>query len=160
MRNTGSSGSWCHGTRKMRILCPIENKVSQVISDIKERTDAQKSARSVCRQQLFLSGFLLVFRCICREMGFIFIQHSADHSFINEDWFRCSRRREDQFGPGIGFSFRNSRTHTMGAVWKRMSRSFVVHDPGEGDTHADNRNKYHSLIEEQWKEQWKNQEIL
>ena len=74
----------------MRILCPIENKVSQVISDIKERTDAQKSARSVCRQQLFLSGFLLVFRCICREMGFIFIQHSADHSLINEDWFRCS----------------------------------------------------------------------
>lgn len=35
----------------MRILCPIENKVSQaadqVTSDIKERTDAQKSARSV-----------------------------------------------------------------------------------------------------------------
>ena len=43
----------------------------------------------------------------------------------------------------------------MGAVWKRMSWSFVVHDPGEGDTPADNRNKYHSLIKEQWKERWK-----
>lgn len=107
----------CHGTRKMRILCPIENKVSQaadqVISDIKERTDAQKSARSVCRLQLFLSGFLLAFRCICRERGFIFIQHSADHSLINEDWFRCSQRHEDQFGTGIGFPFRNSRTYAL-----------------------------------------------
>ena len=29
----------------------------------------------------------------------------------------------------------------MGVVWKRVSRSFVIHDPGEGDASADDGGK-------------------
>ena len=74
-------------------------------------------------------------------MGLEFIQHIADHAFIDQDRFRRSRRREDQFGAGIGFPFRYGRTDTVGIVWKRTPRSFVVHDPGEGDASADDRGK-------------------
>ena len=35
-------------------------------------------------------------------MGFIFVQHTADHTLI------------DQFGTGIGLPFRYSRTYTVG----------------------------------------------
>ena len=69
-------------------------------------------------------------------MGLVFIQHTADHAFIDQDRLRRSRRREDQFGAGIGFSFRYGRTDTVGVIWKRVSRSFVVHDPGKSNASA------------------------
>ena len=63
--------------------------------------------------RLFISGFFPAFRCIRREMGLVFVQHTADHTFIDQDRLRCSRRREDQFGAGIGFPFRYGRTDTL-----------------------------------------------
>ena len=71
-------------------------------------------------------------------MGLVFVQHVADHTFIDQDRLRRSRGREDQFGAGIGLPFRYGRTDTVGVIWKRVSRSFVVHDPGQGDASADN----------------------
>ena len=46
-------------------------------------------------------------------MGLVFVQHTADHTFIDQDRLRRSRGREDQFGAGIGLPFRYGRTDTM-----------------------------------------------
>ena len=70
-------------------------------------------------------------------MGLVFVQYTADYAFIDQYRFRRSRRREDQFGAGIGFPIRYGRTDTVGVIWKRASRSFIVHDSGEGDASAD-----------------------
>lgn len=66
---------------------------------------------------------------------------STNRIFIDQERLRCSRGREDQLGTRIGLSFRYSMTHTMGIVLKRTSRSFAVHDPGEGNTSADEHGK-------------------
>ena len=71
-------------------------------------------------------------------MGFVFVQHVADHTFIDQDRFRGGRRCEDQFSTRVGFSFRNSRTDTAGVIGEGTAWSFVVHDPGQGDASADN----------------------
>ena len=89
-------------------------------------------------------------------MGFVLIQHIADHTFVDQNRFRSGRRREDQLSARVGFPFRHGGADTSGVIGEGTSRSLVVHDSGQGDTPADNRNKYHSLMEEQWKEQWKN----
>lgn len=70
-------------------------------------------------------------------MGLVFVQHIADHPLIDQDRLRRSRGCEDQFGTGIGIPFRYGRTDTVGVVWKRTPRSFVIHDPDEGNASAD-----------------------
>ena len=69
-------------------------------------------------------------------MGLVFVQHVADHTFIDQDRLRRGRRCEDQFGAGIDLPFRYGRTYAMGVVWKRVSRSFVIHDPGKSNASA------------------------
>ena len=93
----------CHGPRKMKIPCPKYKSAGRRL----------KSARKSHRLRLFISGFLPTFRCIRREMGLVFVQHTADHTFIDQDRLRRSRGREDQFGAGIGLSFRHSRTEEV-----------------------------------------------
>lgn len=95
----------------------------------------------MCCLRLFISGYHPAFRCIRWKMGLVFVQHVAGHTLIDQDRLRRSRGREDQFGAGIGLPFRYGRTYTMGVVWKRASRSFVIHDSGEGDASADDRCK-------------------
>lgn len=53
---------WCQGTRKMRILCPFENKVSQVISDIKKSEQTLKNLPAQCAAS----------NCFCQEF-FLFL---------------------------------------------------------------------------------------
>ena len=47
-------------------------------------------------------------------MRLVLVQYTADHTLIDQERFRRSRGREDQFGTGIGLSFRYGRMYTMG----------------------------------------------
>ena len=71
-----------------------------------------KFARKSRCLRLSILGFLPAFRCIRQEMGLVFVQHTADHTFIDQDRFRRSRGRENQFSTWICFSFRYSRMDT------------------------------------------------
>lgn len=48
-------------------------------------------------------------------MGFVLIQHIADHTFVDQNRFRSGRRREDQLSAGVGFPFRHGGADTSGA---------------------------------------------
>lgn len=100
----------------MRIQCPIEKEVSQA----RKRGQTLKICPPVALFETVYIRIFPVFRCIRREMGLVFIQHTAGHTFIDQDRLWRSRRREDQFGAGIGFPFQNSRTY---AVHERKSFS-------------------------------------
>lgn len=71
-------------------------------------------------------------------MGFVLIQHIADHTFVDQNRFRSGRRREDQLSARVGFPFRHGGADTSGVIGEGTSRSLVVHDSGQGDTPADN----------------------
>ena len=59
-------------------------------------------------------------------MGLVFVQHTADHTFIDQDRLRRSRGREDQFGAGIVLSFRYSRMDTVDIVDEKDGLNYPV----------------------------------
>ena len=67
-------------------------------------------------------------------MGLVFVQHVADHTFIDQDRLRRSRRREDQFRVRSSLPVRQTDT-TDGYADKRVGggadKKLDPHPPSE-----------------------------